>query len=210
MSPDDYRKLRALLLQNSLERPKKEQKLQEIAEILERWFPGIYECIDCALCINWTSDQKKRLSSYRKIQPEKPSPPIQSSPQLREISPEQEARKRERDERRRAQSHAHNQRMVQEQTMFQKRIQAALDIESEMDKKTEYGKILKAVVQKLTKLFPLKEKITRKQVERIETAMSSIINIYRKCLELEQQENGSQKILEYLNDFIHRFWDWAK
>lgn len=52
MSPDDYRKLRTLLLQNSLELPKKEQKLQEIAEILERWFPGIYECIDCALCIN--------------------------------------------------------------------------------------------------------------------------------------------------------------
>lgn len=210
MSPDDYRKLRVLLLENSLDLPKREQKLQEIAEILERWFPGIYECIDCVLCTNWTAEQKKRLASYRKSQPKKPSPPIPPSPQPRQITPEQEARKRERDERRRAQSLAYKQRMEQEQIAFQQRIKAALGVESEINKKTEYSKMLKEVVRKLKQMFSPKEKITLKQVKTIESTMTAIMNVYKKCLELEQEEDGQKKILQYLDDFVRRFWTWGK
>jgi predicted MarR family transcription regulator len=50
MSFDDYKKIRCLLLVNSLDMPKRDQKLQEIVDILEPWFPGIYECIDCFMC----------------------------------------------------------------------------------------------------------------------------------------------------------------
>ena len=51
----------------------------------------------------------------------------------------------------------------------------------------------------------MQDKMNRKYVERIENAMAAIMIVYRKCLELEQEENGVQKILAYLNDFIHRF-----
>jgi len=95
--------------------------------------------------------------------------------------------------------------MAQEQAMLKKRIQAAFDVEMEINKKTEYSKMLKSVVQKLKQMFPPKERVTLKQVERIENSMTAIMIVYRKCLELEQEENGLQKILEYLNDFIRRF-----
>lgn len=95
--------------------------------------------------------------------------------------------------------------MVQEQITFRQRIKVALDVESEINKKTEYSKMLKEVVRKLKQMFSPKEKITLKQVKTIESTMTAIMNVYKKCLELEQEEDGQKKILQYLNDFVRRF-----
>lgn len=130
---------------------------------------------------------------------------MQSSPQLREISPEQEARKRERDERRRAQSHAHNQRMANEQIAFRNRIKAAFDLQSEIIGNSDYAKILRSVAQQLKQKFPQREKFTLKHAERAEVQMNTTLGIYKKCLELEKEEDAQQKIAEYLDDFICRF-----
>ncbi len=95
--------------------------------------------------------------------------------------------------------------MEQEQIAFQQRIKAALGVESEINKKTEYSKMLKEVVRKLKQMFSPKEKITLKQVKTIESTMTAIMNVYKKCLELEQEEDGQKKILQYLDDFVRRF-----
>lgn len=65
--------------------------------------------------------------------------------------------------------------------------------------------MLRAVVQKLKIGYLPEGKITRKQVDRVEIAMRAVVNIYRRCVELEQEENGIQKIQAYLDDFIRRF-----
>jgi hypothetical protein len=95
--------------------------------------------------------------------------------------------------------------MVQEQITFRQRIKVALDVETEIDKKTEYSRTLREVVRKLKQMFSPKEKITLKQVKTIESTMTAIMNVYKKCLELEQEEDGQKKILQYLNDFVRRF-----
>jgi hypothetical protein len=209
MSPDDYKKIRRLLSENSLEMPRRDQKLQEIVDMLESWFPGIYECIDCAMCFGGNADQKKRLLSYKKVLPEVPVAFIvtdDNSP----VNEKKAAQRAEREEKRKALSLAHQERMMVEQENFRKRILKALDVGSEMMKNTEYAKMLREVVRKLKQRFPMQDKMNRKYVERIENAMAAIMIVYRKCLELEQEENGVQKILAYLNDFIHRFWNWEK
>ncbi len=204
MSPDDYKKIRRLLSENSLEMSRKDQKLQEIVDVLESWFPGIYECIDCAMCFGGNTDQKKRLLSYKKVLPEVPVAFIVTD----DISPVNEkkaAQRAEREERRKALSLAHQERMMVEQENFRKRILKALDVGSEMMKNTEYAKMLREVVRKLKQRYPMRDRMDRKYVERIENAMTAVMTVYGKCLELEQEENGVQKILAYLNDFIHRF-----
>lgn len=95
--------------------------------------------------------------------------------------------------------------MVQEQITFRQRIKVALDVETEIDKKTEYSRTLREVVRKLKQMFSPKEKITLKQVKTIESTMTAIMNVYKKCLELEQEEDGQKKILQYLDDFVRRF-----
>ncbi len=50
MSLDDYTKIRRLLSESRLDGKKSDQKLQEVVEILEKWFRGIYECVDCMIC----------------------------------------------------------------------------------------------------------------------------------------------------------------
>ncbi len=95
--------------------------------------------------------------------------------------------------------------MVQEQITFRQRIKVVLDVETEIDKKTEYSRTLREVVRKLKQMFSPKEKITLKQVKTIESTMTAIMNVYKKCLELEQEEDGQKKILQYLNDFVRRF-----
>lgn len=95
--------------------------------------------------------------------------------------------------------------MEQEQIAFRQRIEVALGVETEIDKKTEYSRMLREVVRKLKKILSPKEKITLKQVKTIESTMTAIMNVYKKCLELEQEEDGQKKILQYLDDFVRRF-----
>jgi hypothetical protein len=95
--------------------------------------------------------------------------------------------------------------MEQEQATFKKRFLAALDVDAEIQKDTEYGKMVRIVVQKLKRDFPIKDKMSLKYVQKVENAMKGIMVVYKRCTELEKEEDGLQKILEYLNDFINRF-----
>lgn len=33
---------------------------------MEAWFPGLYECVDCVICLGGNPEQKERLKSYQK------------------------------------------------------------------------------------------------------------------------------------------------